>query len=163
MALTVENVRSKQWDKSNLWDIYIVGIDFSTKNWIPANDIEYTFHGIENGTVGETNVNFAKGHVKPTLTMSYMDDENLTMTHALREWQEHIVSKDGIYVKPIYADGVLKQMVLSKLNHKKEVVTNINAYIYPTGTISYHGDSDGSTPIYTVTFEVVKVSIEKAF
>jgi len=162
MALTVENLRTKQWDKSNLWDIFIDGIEFSTEKWLPANDLEFVFHGIENGTMGETSVEFAQKATQPSMTLAYLDDENLTMTHALRTWQEYIISYDGVWVKPMNAEGVLKQMVITKTNHEKEAVTRINAFVFPTGAITYHGDSDGSLPIYSVTFNIAKAQILKA-
>jgi len=163
MALTVENLRTKQWDKSNLWDITLEGMEFADPSrWIPVNDMEIAFQGIENGTLGETGVEFAQKTTSPTLTLSYIDDENLTMTHALRTWQSYIISHDGVWVKPMNSAGVLKRLVINKLNSKKETTTTINTFVYPTGAISYHGDSDGSTPIYSVTFVVAKMGIKKS-
>ncbi len=160
MALTVDNLRTKQWDKSNLWDVDIQGITFGGAKWLPANDVELVFHGIENGTLGDSGVEFAQKASHPSITMSYLDDENLSMTHSIRQWQEHIVSHDGIYVKPIESAGVLKHFTLKKLNHKRETVTTVNAMVYPSGSLNYHGDSDGSTPIYSVAFTVVKMGFE---
>ena len=123
----------------------------STSGFFPANDLEIGFHGITNGQFG--NLEFAQSAVYPTLTLSYVDDEYLTTTFAFREWMSEIVSKNGLKVQPINSAG--KNIIINKLNSMRHVIDQYTFFAYPTGNITYHGDSDGSIPIYSVQFTVI--------
>jgi len=151
-GLSVEDVRAVQWDKSNLWEIEIDGID-GVNSFIPANDIELGFNGISNGTINGTSLEFAQTTVHPTLTMSYMDDEELSFTTQLREWQGEIVSEDGLVVLPI--ELAKRAIIITKLSSLKLGGDKFTIHGYPSGSLSYHGESDGSAGVYSLTFTII--------
>lgn len=151
MSLTVEKVRSPQWDKSNLWDIKIDGI-YGVKGFIPSIDIEFGFHGIQNGTVGNSSLEFAQTTTFPIFTMSYIDDEKLTFTKQLANWQSQIVSENGLVVQP--PETASKLILIEKLSSLRNVKETFTLKGFPTGQINYHGDSDGSAPVYSVQFTI---------
>ncbi len=153
MALTVENVRASQWDKSNLWDVRIDGVDSLSGSVFPINDIEIGYHGIQNGTLSGTSLEFPQTATFPILTMSYMDDEDLSFTTGLREWIDEIVSKDGLVVQPV--EQAKKHIMFTKLSSLRTPINTEAIWAYPTGQLTYHGDSDGSVPIYSLQFTVV--------
>lgn len=165
MPLTsIEQIRSVQWDKSNLWDIHIPAAIHPFDAWVPANDVEFGFRGIVNEAFGSASgLEFPKSTSYPTLTISYMDDEDLSMTMFLKEWQEGIVNVEGTMVKTVYDPDVSKTIIITKHNSKKENVLTINCLGYPTGQITYHGDSDGSTPIYSVQFTITASEVKYAW
>jgi len=154
MALTIGNVRSSQWDKSNLWDVIIDGVPKLSGNVYPVIDIEIGYHGIQNGTISGTSLEFPQTTTFPILTMSYIDNENLDFTIGLREWVDTIVSKDGLVVQPV--EIAKKHIMFTKQNSLRSSKKTNAIWAYPTGQITYHGDSDGSLPVYSLQFTVVE-------
>lgn len=148
--INIESVRSIQWDKSNLWDVTIDGIK-NPNGWFPANDLELGFHGLTEGTYGA--LSYAQGTTFPLLTMSYMDDEKLSVTLALKSWMSEIVSSNSLIVQP--PEKAKKAIIIKKLNSMRSVIKEFTIYAHPTGQITYHGDSDGSTPIYSLQFTII--------
>ena len=142
-----------QWDKSNLWDIAIEDMKF--QSWgtgLPANDVQLGFFGIANEAIGSSGLDIPNTRTIPTLTLSYIDDEELTVTNFFKKWLQDMVSLDGVRVQTM--ETASKQIVLQKLKHDHSMsdVWVVNAF--PTGNLEYHGDSDGSVPIYSVAFTV---------
>jgi len=153
MALTIEQVRAPQWDKSNLWSVLIQGVATLRGGLFPINDIEIGYHGIQNGTLSGTSLEFAQTATFPILTMSYIDDQDLKFTKGLRKWMAEIVSEDGLVVQPI--EQAMKAIIFSKQGSLRFSEDDSAIWAYPTGQITYHGDSDGSSPIYSIQFTVV--------
>ena len=153
MSLTVENVRAPQWDKSNLWDVTVDGIEPIKGKVVPIIDIEIGFHGIQNATLPGTSLEFPQTSQFPILTISYIDDENLSFTKSLRKWVDEIVSENGLVVKPV--EQAKKHILFTKLNSLRTGKDRMSIWGYPSGQITYHGDSDGSLPVYSLQFTVV--------
>jgi hypothetical protein len=154
MALvTVKGLRGIQWDKSNDWEITIEGFNFQNRGFFPANDFELTFFGVENEQVSSTGVEIPKNRTIPNVTLSYIDDENLTTTKFFTDWQRSLVSSDGYKVLPLMES--YKTIHIHKLNSMKEKIIYWKLKGFPTGNIQYHGDSDGSIPIYSINFTIV--------
>lgn len=150
--VNIEQLRAIQWDKSNLWDIEIDGIQNSA-GFIPANDMELGFHGVTDGQYGAAS--FAQSTTYPVLTLSFMDDEKLSVVNQLRDWMSDIVDTTGLIVAPV--NMIKRAIIITKLTSTRTPVPGgtMVLWAYPTGQISYHGDSDGSTPIYSLQFTVV--------
>ena len=156
--VTVTHLRKHQWDKSNNWDINVEGIFFGNSRVFPANDTELTFFGIENESIGSTGLEMAKTRTRPNVTLSYIDDENLSITKQFTDWQRTIVSMDGYEVLPL--SDACRFLNITKLNSMKEPLFKWRLKGYPTGTIQYHGDSDGSVPFYSVNFVITEGALD---
>ena len=150
--ITIETLRGIQWDKSNLWDIAIEGSPGAFNAWVPANDIQLGFFGVGTEQVGSSGLEIPYTRTIPTFNISYYDDEDLTMTDFFSTWLRQTISLNGYRVA--HLEDIQKYFVISKLNSKKEVIKTWTFQAFPTGNIEYHGDSDGSLPIYTLTFSV---------
>ena len=151
--VTVTKLRSVQWDKSNNWEIIIPSLNFNGKNtFFPANDTELTFFGIENLEISGTGISIPKSRTIPNVTLSYIDDETLSITKQITAWQKSIVSSDGYSVLPMNVAS--HDIFIYKLNSMKKRIAFWKLKGFPTGNLQYHGDSDGSIPIYSVNFSV---------
>jgi len=160
--VSVEGLRGIQWDKSNQWDVRIDGLLLRNGSLkiFPANDLELTFFGIEEESIGSTGLSMPKTRTIPNITLSYIDTEIMEVTRFFTDWQRDIVSADGYEVLP--QDEAMKLIVISKLNSKKETIYSWSVWAYPTGNIQFHGDSDGSIPMYSVSLTVVGGSLKWA-
>jgi len=151
--VTISELRKIQWDKSNLWEIKIDGFDFKNVDFFPANDTELTFFGIENGQIQSTGLEFVKTRTIPNVTLSYIDDETMSVTKFFTDWQREMVSMDGYDVLPL--DECHKTLIITKVNSLNEKLYKWILNVYPTGNLQFHGESDGSLPFYSVNFTVV--------
>jgi len=156
--VTVTNLRKQQWDKSNNWDIRVTDIKFGNSSVFPANDTELTFFGIENESIGSSGLEMVKTRTKPNITLSYIDDENLSITKQFTDWQRSLASMDGYEVLPLSHAG--RYIFITKLNSMKEPIFKWRLRGFPTGTLQYHGDSDGSVPFYSVNFVIIEGSLD---
>lgn len=148
--LTVTELQFVQWDKSNLWDI---NLDGKSGVKCPAIQVELGFLGGESTTLGDTALSYPKTTVYPTLTITYLDNEWLDFTTYLRDWYKKISKTDNFNITPI--SDCVKPCIISKLNSMKIPLDTWVLQIYPTGQVTYQGDSDGGmTPTYTVEFVV---------
>lgn len=154
--VTVETLRGLQWDKSNLWDIFIDGNTF--QGMVPSNDISMGYFGIGTEGVGSSGLEIPASRTVPTFNLSYYDDEDLTMTKFFTAWLQSIASIDGFRYELL--ENIQKYIVVSKLDSTKQTTYDWLFQGYPTGTIEYHGDSDGSLPIYTLNFIITAGSME---
>ena len=148
--IDVESLRTIQWDKSNLWEIAIE--DNTFLGFVPSNDISMGFFGIGTEQVGASAIEIPASRTVPTFNLSYYDDEDLTQTNFFTEWLRSMVHIDGYRVNLL--ENVHKLITVSKLNSKRQIIWTWTFHAFPTGNIEYHGDSDGSLPIYTLNFIV---------
>lgn len=152
LTSTISNV---QWDKSNLWDVSFV--DEAPKppfdKWLPVIDIEFAHRGVNNVSVGSTNLEIPGNIQYPNLNISFVDDENNTFMSWLLKWQRKIASYDGIHVKA-YKD-ICRTIFIKKLDSELKIVNTIYAHVYPTGQINYQGSSDGTASVYSLSFVVM--------
>ena len=148
--IDVESLRDIQWDKSNLWEISIE--DNTFLGFVPSNDISMGFFGIGTEQVGSSAIEFPATRTVPTFNLSYYDDEDLTQTKFFTEWLRSMVSLDSYRVELL--ENAHKLITISKLNSKRQIIWEWVFHAFPTGNIEYHGDSDGSLPIYTLNFIV---------
>ena len=150
--VTVETLRQIQWDKSNLWDITIPGSPADFHAWIPINDLQMGFFGVTAEQAGSSGLEFPATRTVPTFNLSYYDNENLSMTHWFSKWLKQTVSLDGYRVA--HLESIQRDIIVTKLNSMREPIYTWSFKAFPTGNIEYHGDSDGSLSIYTLTFTV---------
>ena len=152
--INIENLRAVQWDKSNLWDITIDDMPTSPfTGWIPVNDVQLGFFGVSGESIGSTGLEIPYTRTVPTFNLSYYDDEELTITKFFTDWLKSMVSDDGYDV--MLLEDAQKKITIQKLNSVLDEATQTWIFnAYPTGNIEYHGDSDGSLSVYSLTFTV---------
>ena len=156
---TVTDLRKIQWDKSNIWDVQIEDFKFDDGVlFFPGNDLEVTFFGVENESFGETGIEAPKKRSLPNVTLSFIDSENLTTLKYFTDWQRNLVSSDGYEVTPM--NKAYRILIVTKLNSMKQPLYKWVLRVFPTGNLQYHGDSDGSVPLYSVNFTVVGGNLE---
>ena len=155
-----------QWDKSNLWDISIEGLNFHS--WptmypvgtgMPANDIQLNFFGVLMESIGNTGLSIPYGSSWPTLSLSFIDDEQLTVFDFFKSWMYSMAPTIDGY-RATLLNETSKSIVVSKLNHQQKVERAWTFRAFPTGGIEYHGDSSGDIKIYTINFNIVSGNLE---
>ncbi len=160
--INITNLANLQWDKSNLWSINIKGMpDFHA--WpggtFAANDTQLGFFGISNESIGSTGLDIPHTRTVPSLTLSYVDDETLTITNFFKDWLREMITLDGFRVQTL--EEALKIITIYKLKHDLSIAETWILKAFPTGNFDYHGDSDGGqAPIYSLTFTVVAGNLE---
>ena len=148
--LTIEHLRSKQWDKTNLWEL---NIDGKTGISCPAISVEIGFQGGEGGNMGDTSLLYPKNTTYPIMSITYVDTEDLDFTNYFRKWFKQIYKQNNFSITPI--NDAVRDCIVMKLNSMKIPTQEWTLRIYPIGQITYQGDSDGSsTPTYSLQFVV---------
>ncbi len=161
MALiTLQSLTKFQWDKSNLWDVTIAGMNFHAfpTQSFASTTVELDFFGVTLESIGNTGLSMAYGSSWPTFNLTFVDDEELTTLSFFKDWIFGMATLDG------YASQVLsvakKTVTLTKHKHD---LTNARTWTFdviPSGAIQYQGESDGAIKQYTINFNVVGGDLE---
>lgn len=156
--ITLERLRTVQWDKSNKWDFELEGLNEQFGGWTSATSLEIGFFGVVTEALGSTGTEYISGHTYPTLTISYVDSEDLKVTNYLTQWMKDCVSMDGYEVLTV--DQAAKHFTVTKTLSTNAPTARWQGKVIPSGNITYTGDSDGSVPIYQINFMVVAGSVK---
>jgi len=156
--ITIERIRTVQWDKSNKWEFELEGLNEKFGGWTSTTSLEIGFFGVTTEALGSTGTEYISGHTYPTLTISYVDSEDLKITQFFTKWMQDCVSEDGYEVETV-ADAA-KDFNVFKTLSTNETKHTWQGKVIPSGNITYTGDSDGSVPIYQVNFMVVAGSLK---
>lgn len=155
--LMTSHLKKYIWEYSNDWDFLFEGLDDFFDGWIPATSVELGFYGVTTEALGSSGVEYPVGNTKPTLTISYIDTEELVVTRFFTEWFASTVSQDGYEVQlPTDAAKEFKVRKLLTTNKTKYIWTG---KVIPSGSITYAGDTDASVPAYQVSFVVIQGSM----
>ena len=151
--LTIEKLRSVNWDLGNLWDVKFPFLELN--GFTPAVDVEMNLGGINQTTYGNINYQGLGYRTQPTLSLTVFDDENNTLFTKLKEWYDEISPYTMEYVYAI--DDAKKTIILNKLDKSKNVVKTYTLEVVPQGDLSYHGTSDGTPNPITLSFLIVNI------
>ncbi len=156
--ITLHRMRSIQWDASNKWEFELDGLENLFGGFTSATTLELGFFGVTNESLGSSNIEYISGRTLPTLTISYVDSEDLKVTRFITEWMASCVSQDGYEVALV--EDASKKFTVHKLKSTGKSVYKWIGKVIPSGNIIYNGDTDGSVPNYQVTFSVVAGSLQ---
>lgn len=158
--ITTEFMRGEniQWDSSNKWDFELQGLNDLFEGWVSATSLELGFWGITTEGVGSSGADYISGHTYPTLTLSYLDPEDLRVTNYFTEWIAEMASHDGYEVQMV--SEAARQFDIHKTDSTNESRYIWTGKVIPTGNVTYTGDSDASVPMYQIQFTVVAGSMK---
>jgi len=150
--ININNLRSVNWDKGNLWEIKFPEIE-SIFGFVPVNDVEINFGSAEVSDYDGTPYEFLSGRTKPNLTISFIDNVNLDFLSFLKDWLDEIAPKDLNYVYAI--NDAKKLIIIKKIDQENKELRTYSFYVIPNSDIIYHGESDGNIPQYTISFSII--------
>ena len=153
--MTGKNV---QWDSSNKWDFELDGLNALFGGWVSTTSIELGFWGTTTESVGSSGVDYISGRTYPTLTLSYLDPEDLRVTKFFSSWVKDMVSQDGYEVQMV--SQAAKAFSIHKTDSTNQSIQIWKGKVIPNGNVTYTGDSDASIPMYQITFTVVAGSMD---
>lgn len=170
---------------SNYWEAV-----FTPPGDLGNIDINYLKHN-DNGKLPITSATFETGeldyiteeifwqkirflkNVKPlsSVTINYIEDENFTFTKFLKKWHFEFLGKNGQLFRT-YGVGAISSSNLNFCGKLKIVkfkqdwktpILEFEAYVIPTGNLSFNFDYNGSVLEKSVTFDVIKLEKFEVF
>lgn len=147
----IEKLRSVNWDKGNLWEISFPEIE-DKFGFVPVNDVEINFGAISFEAFSDTYFEYPTGRTTQSLSLSFLDNVNLDFLMFLKDWKDKVVPKNLDYVYAI--NDAKKLIIINKLDQEKNKLLTFSCYVIPNSDITYHGESDGNIPQYTITFNI---------
>lgn len=122
-------------------------------SWVPATSVKLSTYTIEDEKFDL--ITFPSGISLPKLSISYIDDENLTVSRYINSWINEIVSPDGSEVAAL--SECLRTVHFTKLKRDRQTeVVQFDAEVYPTSSIDLSGSNKGDIPERQVDFVIVK-------
>lgn len=155
----VENLKTVEWAKSYLWDIKFENgpehIEFD--DWFPAIDVEEPLTQLETYQITGFLSNYfvPKSTAAFELRITFYDDYLHTVKEWLREWVNDIILGNGEYVATLGDEGVVKLVHIEKLSPQREQISMKSYWVYPTGQMMFHGDSNSGLVTNVQSFIVV--------
>lgn len=156
MVLTLNQVNSKEWARSDKWDVRFrtgQGPESYT-DWLPATNVRTPIYNISSYDFnsGHRTFGLPKALDYPDISMTLLDDENRTIKKYLREWCEYMFpSSGGIR----YLADVARVLEITQLTAQNERVETESYIVFPTGSLASDLSSDPTILSYSVSFKVV--------
>lgn len=176
-------IRSVEWAKSYLWAIDFVA---GSSNAIgpscappapfdalfPASDVTLNIGTIvsDEREFGQTSISFPKRSSQFTMTVTFFDDQKLTLHKWFKDWINIDILNNGDFISGLndsHAPVVptfdkrnrvfpSREVRLVMLDAYRKEVTNYHLRIYPTGAINWVGSQGSQATQYTVSFNIVE-------
>ena len=160
MVLTLSQISSKEWSRSDKWDVRFKTGDGPEgfTDWLPATDLTVPIGNI-------SSFDFASGHRTlaipkaldyPDITMTLIDDENRSIKKFLRKWARDTFPNDN-GVK--YLTDIVKTLEVAPLTLQNEVVEHEKYIVFLNGSMaSVYGSTEG-TMSYPISLKIVGIDI----
>ena len=152
----IESLRSVEWSNPILWDFmflntageYLAPFD----EWFPSPDIEVDEASLESHTIqgAMRQYKIPIGFGLRTIKLTFFDDANHTLKNFFSVWINTEIGNEELFVSTL--ESAVKQCVVRKFSPDGTIIENSVYYVYPEGTLMWHGESDPKGPhTYVVT------------
>lgn len=161
----LEAFRRIEWARSWTWDIQFEdkSIPGPFNQWFPATEVEEGLYNLEAypvpGVIGTYEI--PKSWVMLSLSITFIDSAYLDLENWLVNWVNTTIFGGGRYVAPL--NECLKKVNILKLTGKKEIVSASSYLVFPTGPLSYSGNSTADVITHQVEFRIAKVLSRETF
>ena len=150
-----QQIREIPWGENHLWDVKIDGAPAPFDEWFPAVSVSENVYTIENHQFQFylNSYSVPKNTAEFTLSLTYQDDENLTLLNWFSDWvNDTILGGDTGLVAPL--EHAAKRVQFVKLRHAngdKALAGPIVSYlVIPDGSGNYEGESSTGPLQYTM-------------
>ena len=159
MVLTLSQLNSKEWARSDKWDVRFRsgqgpnGFGSGTSGWLPATDLSTPVFNISSFDWSSGHRTFAipKALDYADISMTLLDDEQRNIKKFLKEWCEKAFPETGGIQ---YLSEVVKVLDVTQLNAQNEAVEMESYIVFPTGSVASVLNSSSSILSYPVSFKV---------
>jgi hypothetical protein len=164
----IDSIRSVEWGRSYLWDCkFGSGVEVSPSSqikvpkypfntWFPATEVRENLFTLNSKEI--------TGHLSTyklpqstslfTVELTFIDDYKDSLSDWITEWvNKKVLGSDKGYLYPL--EEVVAPLYIAKLNLDRVPLHTAGYIVYPEGELFYHGQSEGGTHTYQVTFIIV--------
>jgi len=155
MPVSIDKVRNIEWSRSYLWDVKFPDAPAPFNDWFPAIDVElnlatlnsYEFQG------GASTYKVPQLSSAFDLKITYVDDINDSLTRWISDWINADILSENNTLKPL--KQIVKMVQIMTLDLDRTPLHVYSLWVYPEGSIYFHGDSNADPHTYTVDFVIV--------
>ena len=141
----VEDVRSKEWSKSWLWDVRFKNGPTYFNDWFPATTCKlnrFTCNPNDFGAFIETYA-FPISTTYFTIDLDFIDSYKLHVQKWISSWVNDEIFGGGEYVGVL--EEIVKQLDFVLVDTQHKPLDSIESYyVFPTGSLFYSGNSESS-------------------
>lgn len=157
----IEQVRAVEWSQQHLWDIRFPGSNINTfdkgapkpfDEWFPANDVEDNMANLETHMleVAMTSLKLPLKSSVRDLKITFIDDKEATLEKWFTEWMNfQILNEDKTSQAIATLETSVKLVQLQRLGVTEKTYSY---YVYPEGSIHFHGSSESGAHVYSLSF-----------
>jgi hypothetical protein len=188
-SVGMETIRNIEYDAQYLWVVdfnhgtALPPEPFST--WFPANNVNFQLANLETEIIitGQDSFKIPKGGTPKEVTVTFYDNNNRDLLRWITDWIEIDIKNRGYFMSALKdnhaivgTDGKtttkgldsfgkprkvqpVRQIKLSLLDKYKRTIKTYGFFVFPEGVVNYEGSHSSEATQYTVTFNIVGVSV----
>lgn len=152
---SLHQMRNIEFGKSYLWDIRFPDVPAPFNEWFPATEVEDDVASIESFEVEafDTTIKVPQKTSSKSLRITFVDDVNLTLLKFFKSWMKNeILNENQTTRYTSTLEESVKRIIIQKLDAAKNPVSEITYWVYPEEQLTFSGDSESGSRIYTMSF-----------
>jgi len=147
-----------EWGESHLWDIKFYGSQTpggAFSGWFPAVSVDEPISVLTTADIStpQGTYKIPRSGEQKELKVTFYDDVNHSLSNWIREWIDVTILGNGLYVLPL--EQSMSSVMIIKSDKQGNTMMTTDYNVFPEGTITYQGTSEGGIPLYDVNFIVV--------
>lgn len=153
--VTMDMIRTIEWGKSYLWD-FTIDDPYFPLDWVPAVDIEVSNATVESHSIeaGQKTYKIPNKSAPIEIKLTFIDSIKCDVFAFFEKWMSTNTINQDEYVSTIESCSKLVQV--KRLDNDRETVNSMSSFwVYPEGTLSFNGNSESGTPMYSINLVVV--------
>ena len=154
---SIEQLRSVSWGNKYLWDIQFNDSNLLApfNTWFPALDVEEELAHVDSLSweAGLTSFRVPQKTKSLSLKITFIDDNLTSLLTWITIWQNQSILNSGQYVSTV--STAARMVTILKLNSQRQTIVQTAYWVYPDGTITFMGNSEGGLQTYAVNFVIV--------
>lgn len=143
-----------QWGATHNWDVMFEKTrppkPFNA--WIPATDVKENLFTLKelDLEVGLSNCQIPQRSSAYDISITFLDDEKLTLQTWFTAWVDFVFARDRVRT----ISEVCRQLLIRKLNSKKQVIRTTGYLVYPKDSLYFEGSSSADVIKFQIPFVV---------
>ena len=155
-----QQIRDIPWGENHLWDVKLFDAPAPFDEWFPAISISENVYTMENHQFQfyTSTYSVSKSTAEFTLSVTYQDDENLTLLTWFSDWVNNTILGDETGLIATLEEAA-KRIQVVKLRHsngaKVPAGPIVSYLVIPDGSGNYEGESSTGPLQYTMDLIIV--------
>jgi len=165
MAITLDNLKSVKWARTNLWEIQFISsngpsVPAQFSSWFPASNVKQNLWTLNHETfnIGNTTVSIPLNTTEFTVEVTFFDDVTLSVHNWMTDWVNNTILKSyGTQT----LDKVGNTINIKKLSpDRRTPVSELSFLVYPRGSFEWTGDSEPAPLTNSVEFAIIGPGVQ---